>query len=322
MLLKNKKNLIKKLIFGVYIFSAFLLSIGFVIASQKVTGIAESKITFLGNQREDKPKPIIPEVAGVEKIPEIKLIDLPSILPELTSKAVLAIDYETEQILYKKNITSRLSPASTTKIMTALVAIEYFKPADILTVTEGALVGGSTMGLRVGENLTFRSLLYGMMLNSGNDAAYTIAINYPGGFNVFLDEMNKKAKLLGLRNTHFQNPAGFDNEAHYSSAEDLLTIAKLAMKNNQFAKVVSTKETSVISWDKSNAHELKNLNKLLSIEGVLGVKTGFTEKSGENFVGLVERNGHKVMTVVLDSEDRFGESKKLMDWIFQNYVWQ
>lgn len=206
--------------------------------------------------------------------------------------------------------------------MTALVAIEHFKPADILVVTEDSLVGGSTMGLKVGESLTFRSLLYGMMLNSGNDAAYTIAINYPGGFYAFIDQMNKKAGELGLRNTHFQNPAGFDNESHYSSTQDLLKVAKAAMQNSQFAKVVSTKETSVISWDKSNAHELKNLNKLLSIEGVLGIKTGFTEKSGENFVGLVERGGHKVMTVVLDSDDRFGESEALMDWVFQNYSWE
>ncbi|MDO8638989.1 MAG: D-alanyl-D-alanine carboxypeptidase, partial [Candidatus Daviesbacteria bacterium] len=170
--------------------------------------------------------------------------------------------------------------------------------------------------------LSFRSLLYGMLLNSGNDAAYTIAQNYSGGLDAFVVAMNNKAISLGLLNTHFTNPAGFDSLGHYSSAEDLAKIATIAIENPQLSRVVSTKETSVASIDKSTIHSLKNLNKLLDEPGVLGIKTGTTPLARENLVGLVERNGHKILTVVLGSNDRFGETNKLLDWTYSNFVWK
>lgn len=299
----------------------FTLTSIFLLGGSSALNLAESKITYASNQLQSSDSAQNGDVAGASTGPEVQVTDLKILPPKFTSGAVLAEDISINKVLFAKNIHDRMSPASTTKIMTALVSFDYFKPGDVLTVPEGAMVGGSTMGLYAGEIMTYRSLLYGMLLNSGNDAAYTIALNYPGGMSVFVDEMNERVARLNLKDTHFQNPAGFDNPNHYSSAYDLSEIAKEAIKNSTLSRVVSTKETSVMSFDKVKTHSLKNLNKLLSETGVLGIKTGFTEKSGENLVALVDRNGHKILTVMLNSQDRFGESKNLIDWIFQNFVW-
>lgn len=292
------------------------------IGAPKVVEIAQANINFLGNQ----PLPPQPQpkdnVAGIATRSVIEIISANILPPHFSSSAVLALDFESDEVLFNKNIHTRLSPASTTKIMTALVAEQHFKPGDILTVVPQSLVEGSRMGVGVGERLSFRSLLYGMLLNSGNDAAYTIALNYPGGFDSFIAKMNEKAVELGLTNTHFKNPAGFDDPQHYSSAFDLAEIAKAAMASPQIARVVSTKDTQILSIDKSKSHNLRNLNQLLSEEGVIGIKTGFTEIAGENFVGLVDRNGHKILTVVLASRDRFGETKRLIDWVYSNFTWR
>jgi len=295
--------------------------LAFLIATPRVVTLAESRIVESSNEIPQNAAPV-KEVAGVEKKPQVQIVSSGLTPPQFTSKAVFAEDLDTGQILFQKNIHTRLSPASTTKIMTALIGEEKFLSGDVLNVPPGGLVGGSTMGLKVGETATFRSILYGMLLNSGNDAAYTIALNYPGGFSSFIDRMNQKVSELGLTDTNFTNPAGFDNPNHYSSAYDLAKIAEAAIKNIHIAKIVATKETSIVSYDKEHAHQLKNLNVLLDEPGVLGIKTGFTEIAGENFVGLVDRNGHKVLTVVLASQDRFGETKALMDWVYKNFQWE
>jgi D-alanyl-D-alanine carboxypeptidase len=134
--------------------------------------------------------------------------------------------------------------------------------------------------------------------------------------------MNLKAEQMNLKNTHFQNPAGFDNFDHYTSAADMAQIAKVFTKDALLAKIVATKNTSVVSFDKSKQHLLTNLNKLLGQNGVVGIKTGTTDASGENLVTLVERDGHRVLIVLLNSKDRFGETKQIIDWIFSNYSWQ
>ncbi len=316
-----KKGTLKKFRFLAIFSGIFLLALLILSTTPVVVSLAESKISS-SNLPSQKDLLVSTSIAGISKDPQLEIKDSGIIPPQFSAKAVLAMDVDLNKVLYTKNADMRLSPASTTKIMTAIVAQEYYKPADVLVVPAGAMVGGSTMGLQVGENMTFRSLLYGMLLNSGNDAAYTIAINFPGGFEGFINKMNLKTEQLGLKNTHFENPNGFDNPNHYSSASDLASIAKVAIKDPYLAKIFSTKETSVIAYDKSRSHVLKNLNQLLSENGVIGIKTGFTEKAGENFVGLVERDGHKILTVVLDSNDRFGESKNLMDWVYTNFKWE
>lgn len=261
-------------------------------------------------------------VAGVQKYntPPISRNINP---PVAYARAIIVKDLITDTTLFQKDVNLSVPIASTTKIMTALVASEYFSQNAVLTVSKSVNIPGSRVGLFNGEDLTFRSMLYGMLLNSGNDAAFAIAENYPGGVLGFVSAMNKKALTLNLKNSHFDNPAGFDSPNHYSSASDLAKITEEALKNANLARIFATKETNIVSLDKKYTHQLYNLNKLLSqVQGVLGVKTGTTEEAKENLVTLVERDGHRILLVVLGSNDRFGETTKLIDWTYSNFAWQ
>lgn len=243
-------------------------------------------------------------------------------LPAISARAVLVKDLSTDTVLFQKQSTTPLPIASTTKIMTAIVGVEYFKQNSVLTVGDGANIPGASVGLFRGEDLSFRSLLYGMLLSSGNDAAYTIAENFPGGVLGFVSQMNKKGKELNLENTHFDNPAGFDSVSHFSTAKDLSKITQEALKDYTLARIFQTKETDIISLDKKYIHKLHNLNRLLSqISGVLGVKTGTTPKSKENLITLIERQNKKVLIVLLGSDNRFGETIKVIDWTYNNFQW-
>jgi len=293
-----------------------LASVGGVLVIPIFANFAQSSLTSLQIPQNSAG------VAGVQKY------NLPPVgagvqFPEVGARSVLVKDLATDTILYQKDINFPVPIASTTKIMTALVGSDYFKPDSALSVEQGASVAGSKVGLVTGESLAFSSLLLAMLLNSGNDAAYTIAENYPGGVLNFVSAMNKKAQALNLRNTHFDNPAGFDNPNHFASAADLALIAQEALKDPTLAGIFSTKETQISSLDKKYTHRLHNLNQLLfSIEGVLGVKTGTTEAAKENLVTLIERNSHRVLTIVLGSNDRFRESTKVIEWVYQNFTWK
>lgn len=300
-----------------YFYSAGLILIAIIIAIFVPFLVEVSEAKLIGVQ--------IPQnnsaVAGVQEynIPPISK-NLP--IPAFSARALFIKDLATDTILYQKDANVSLPIASTTKIMTALVASEYYKQNSVLTVNSSANTPGSRVGLVNGEDLTFRSMLYGMLLNSGNDAAFAIAENYPGGFLGFVSAMNKKSLELNLKHTHFENPAGFDSPNHYSSAADLAKITEEALKNYQLARIFATKETNIVSLDKKYTHQLLNLNKLLSqVSGVLGVKTGTTELAKENLVTLIERNGHKVLLVVLGSDDRFDETTSMIDWTFSNFQW-
>lgn len=305
-----------------YIYSVSILVVVMVFVALLPTGVNVGERVLVQSVKYFQIPKNNAEVAGIQKynIPPYSN-NIP--IPYLTARSVLVKDLTTGTILYQHNPNLPLPIASTTKIMTGLVAIEYFQPNSELLVQQGAAAGGASVGLVSGEVLTFRSLLYGMLLNSGNDAAFTIAENYQGGILGFISAMNKKSLELQLQNTHFDNPAGFDSNKHYSSAADLAVITEKALENDQLAKIFATKETEIISLDKKHKHQLRNLNKLLSdISGVLGVKTGYTEAAKENLVTLVERDNHRVITVVLGSNDRFGESTNLIEWIYTNFVWQ
>lgn len=261
------------------------------------------------------------QVAGIQKynIPPVRK-NLP--VPNFSARAVLVKDLATNAILFQKDANISYPIASTTKIITALVASKYFKQNSVLTVGKSANTPGSKVGLAAGEDLTFRSLLYGMLLNSGNDAAFAIAENYPGGVSGFVSAMNRIVSDMGLGNTHFDNPAGFDSPRHFSSAEDLAIITEEALKNDVLTRIFATKETNIVSLDKKYLHPLFNLNRLLSdVRGVMGVKTGTTQQAKENLVTLVERDGHKVLIVLLGSNDRFLETTRLIDWAYDNFQW-
>ncbi len=300
-----------------YLYSAALILLAIVLTTTipYFTDIAQA--SFVGYQIPSNNS----AVAGIQayNIPPVSK-NLP--MPNLSARSILVKDLATGTVLYQKAASLSVPIASTTKIMTALVASSYYKPNDILTVGDAALVVGSRMGLIRGETLKFSDLLFGMLLPSGNDAAFTIAENYPGGVLGFISAMNMKAKSLGLYNTHFDNPAGYDSPNHFSSAKDMAVITEEALKNKDLAKIFSTRETNIVSVDGKNKYDLVNLNKLLTdVKGVLGVKTGYTDLAKENLVTLVNRNGHEILTVVLGSDDRFGESTSLIEWTYRNFTW-
>lgn len=242
--------------------------------------------------------------------------------PVVSAQSVMAVDLTSGVTLYEKDPNKALLPASTTKIVTALVALDTYLPGDVLKVGKVS-VEGQKMGLVMGEEVKFIDLLNGLLIYSANDAAEVLAQNHPAGRAVFIGLMNKKVKDLGLTNSHFTNPVGLDDGAQYSTTRDLVVVAKYAMENPVFAEIVGTKEKTVKSVDDRFVHRLVNINKLLGdVPGVLGVKTGWTENARENLVTYVDRGGRKVMIVVLGSSDRFGETKELIEWVYSNYTWE
>ena len=231
------------------------------------------------------------------------------------------LDIATNRVLYSKDADKKLPMASTTKIMTAILAIELGNMDDVVTVSPNASgVEGSSIYLEVGEQLKLRDLLYGLMLSSGNDAAVAIAEHIGGSVENFVGLMNAKAKELGANNTHFVTPNGLHDENHYTTAYDLALIASYAMKNAEFAKIVSTQYYSIPwpnhKWDRV----FKNKNKILwQYEGGIGIKTGFTKKAGRCLVSAAEQNGMKIVCVVLNCSDFFKDSMSLMDEAYDKY---
>lgn len=245
-----------------------------------------------------------------------------STFPVISSQAALVIDLDSSVILYEKDPDKKLLPASTTKIITALVALDYYTPEQTLVV-DGIKINGQKMRLLQGEKIKTIDLLYGLLIGSANDAAEVLADSYPGGREGFIEDMNNKVGELGLKNTYFINPSGLDAEGHQSTARDLIRVASYAMENPLFAKIVATETKVVTSTDGRIIHKLKNINELVgTVDGVLGVKTGWTENARENLVTYIERDGKRLMIAVLGSQDRFGETKELINWIFENYEWK
>ncbi len=258
-----------------------------------------------------------------KKFPPIPVLSGSSSFPVISAEGVFAVDLGSGVPLYEKDPDSPLLPASTTKIITALVAMDYFNLDSVLTIPREVVVDGQKMGLIPGEQMKVENILYGLLVYSANDAAETLAFNYPGGYNSFVLAMNDKAKSLSMDNSHFANPVGLDEDMQRSTARDLVRASEVAMRNPEFAKIVGTKQITITDVSGKNVYNLTNINELLgSVPGVMGVKTGWTENARENLVTYIERDGHKIMIAVLGSQDRFGETKELIDWIFANYKWQ
>ena len=277
------------------------------------SALSLSKVNFLSSKNPFKTE---------KSFAPLPVLSANSSFPVVSAQAAIVVDLDSGVSLYEKDPDRKLFPASTTKIITALVAMDYF-PDDYIVKINNIKVDGQKMGLTKGEELKISDLLYGLLVFSANDAAETIAQNYPGGREMFVTAMNLKAKQLSLNNSHFTNPSGLDENEHYSTARDLTRVAQVAMKNAGFAQIVGTKETIVKSVDGKKTHKLVNINELLgNVEGVLGVKTGWTENARENLVTYIERDNHKIMISILGSQDRFGETKEMIDWIFANYKWE
>jgi serine-type D-Ala-D-Ala carboxypeptidase (penicillin-binding protein 5/6) len=243
------------------------------------------------------------------------------------------MDAPSAYVLYQKNADMKVPIASTTKIMTATVVLDNYSDHldDVVTITQPMVaVEGSDIQLRAGEKIEVGDLLKGLLIMSGNDAAYSLAIHF-GGKDSFVKEMNDKAAFLGLDSTHYQCPAGLNDDG-YSTAQDLANLTNYALKNPTFSSIVSTAQATIISTDGRFVHELKNSNRMLQADdpsyfpSALGVKTGFTYAAGHCLVSSTKVNGHQLIGVVLNTNESTitasaKESKKLMEWGFANWNW-
>lgn len=239
--------------------------------------------------------------------------------PQISAKGAIVMDADSKVILYSKNPDLRFSTASTTKIMTALTALDHFKLDDVLTVKD-ATSEGVVLGIKSGQQMTFENVLYGLLLPSANDIAKTIAQNYSQDPNEFVKAMNQNAAKYSLYNTHYQDPAGLEDDGDYTTPLDLARLASIAIQNQIFAKIVSTKE-KVVSDVNGNTYNVKNLNKLLGVDGVDGIKTGYTEGAGQVLVTSKVEKGHTIIIAVMGSENRFLDTEKLLTMISGNVTY-
>lgn len=227
----------------------------------------------------------------------------------LSAYAAILTETSTGEILYAKNANERCPMASTTKIMTAVVALEHGDLAKPVQIAEKACgVEGSSIYLTAGEELTLEDLLYALMLESANDAAAAIAYEIAGGIEPFAELMNQTAERLGLSDSHFTNPHGLDDEAHYTTAADLAKLTAYALQNPKFRQIVSTYKHQIPLRGDEGVRVLLNHNKLLRMsEDVIGVKTGFTKRSGRCLVSAAEQDGVCVVAVTLNAPDDWND---------------
>jgi serine-type D-Ala-D-Ala carboxypeptidase (penicillin-binding protein 5/6) len=242
--------------------------------------------------------------------------------PYVSAQSAIVIDVDSKAVMYMKNPDLKLSPASTTKMLTALVTIDQYKLDKVASVSSPLRVG-QIMFLQQDENITVENLLKGLLIHSANDAAYALADLDPNGMDGFIAKMNRQLEKYGLKDSYFLEPAGLSNGKHLATVHDLVIIGSHLMENEMLAKIVSTKSETVYDVTKTIPHELTAINQLLDkVPGMKGIKTGWTESAGECFVSYVDRDGHRIITAVLGSYDRFGETVKLVDWAYENHQWQ
>jgi len=241
--------------------------------------------------------------------------------PPISARSAIVIDAKTGITLFEKDPDVRHLPASTTKLMTALVALERCSvqtPVRVNNVEKE----GTQMGLSQGDVVTIETLIYGLLISSGNDAAYALAYSCSDSYDHFVNSMNQKAKELEMANTYFTNPAGFDDPEEYSTARDLVKLAKVAVSNPLISKIVAIASVNLTDISGQKTYYLENVNKLLGqVEGIEGVKTGQTEGSLEILLTKTTRQSNTIIVAILGSLDRFGESKQLIEWAFANHHW-
>ncbi|MCI8360072.1 MAG: D-alanyl-D-alanine carboxypeptidase [Clostridiales bacterium] len=256
--------------------------------------------------------------AGSAAKEAVKVEGLSANPPGVSAKAAILLEASSGKILMEKNAYERLPMASTTKIMTSLLLAERGNLEETLVTTRQMVtVEGSSMGLQAGDTVSYHDLLYGMLLASGNDAANTTAIALGGSLTGFAQMMNDKAAELGLTSTHFVTPSGLDDPEHYTTACDLARLAAYAMENPDFKAAASSKSATLCYGNPPYKRTLSNHNKLLArYEGTIGVKTGFTKKSGRCLVSSAERDGARLIAVTLNAPDDWNDHENLFNFGF------
>lgn len=236
--------------------------------------------------------------------------------PEIEARAAAVVDRASTIMLWARNEGQPLPMASTTKLMTVLLALETLSPDQIVTVPAEAIVGNASMGLQAGDRVSVRALIYGALLPSGNDAAMTLALATAGTVEDFVALMNQRAAEWGLNETHFANPHGLDAPRHVSSARDLVALARRALENPLIAEVVATPQITIEGYSLTNTNQL-----LTTYAGTYGVKTGTTDAAGQVLIAGAARPGGDALAVVMNSPDRFSEVPRMLDFYFDNWQW-
>ena len=238
--------------------------------------------------------------------------------PGVSAGSAILIEADTGRVLYEKNAHDRRSMASTTKIMTAMLVLESEELDRVVEITQEMVqVEGSSMGLQAGDQVTLETLAYGILLESGNDAANAAAVTLGGSVEGFVEMMNQRAVALGLKDTHFVTPSGLDAEEHYTTAYDLALLGAAAMRLPQFAEVASQSSAKVNFVNPPTVRTFYNHNRLLKeLEGCDGVKTGFTKKSGRCLVTSCQRDGVHLIAVTLNAPDDWDDHKAMMEYGF------
>ncbi len=239
----------------------------------------------------------------------------------VSAHSAVLIEAESGEIIYEKDAHSRRGMASTTKIMTALCALERLPLGTVVTVPQAAVgVEGSSVYLKAGEKLTLEALLYAVMLQSANDAAAAVAIAAAGSIEGFAELMNAKAREMGLCDTHFENPHGLDGERHYTTAYELAKIAAQALENEDFARICATVKYTVPATESAPARVLTNHNRLLrTYDDIVGVKTGFTKKCGRTLVSAARRGDVTLVCVTLNDGNDWQDHRAMLDYGFSLY---
>lgn len=241
---------------------------------------------------------------------------------DLSAKSAIVVDETTNEIVYEKEMHVKLPPASITKIDTISVALENLNTDDLITVSEKAAgEEPNKIVMKAGEKMPLSDLLYGLMMISANDAACAIAEAVPGGYDKFIELMNDKVRLLGLTDTHFTNPSGLDNPEHYSSAFDIAALSRYALLSHpETIDYMGKKDDhSVYPTDHNESHWWGHISAMLyRYPGMIAAKTGYTDEAKSTFIGVAERNGRRLVVVLLGSEDANNDVPKLLDFGFSN----
>jgi len=293
----------KKLIVLMVIIQLFICPFSEVLADDALEEVAEEEVQ----------EQVVETVAEAE------------IVPKQDARVGLVFDRKTKEVVYEKNGYKQVPMASTTKILTAMVVIENCDKSQVVEVPQKAAgTGGSRLGLKVKDKVTVLDLLYGLLLRSGNDAAVALAIHTAGSVEAFAEMMNQKAEELGLKNSHFVTPHGLDMPEHYTTAYELAKITDYAMQNELFKKIVGTKTAGITI--NGSARTIHNTNELLGyLDGVIGVKTGFTNGAGRCLVTCCNRNGQEFICVVLGADTkkiRTVDSIKLIEYAYKTYTYK
>lgn len=238
--------------------------------------------------------------------------------PSVSAQSAAVMVVGSGELLYEKDAHTRRSMASTTKIMTSLLALEECDPQRVITVTDAMVrVEGTSMGLQVGDSVTLSVLVHGMLLESGNDAANCTALALAGDAQSFAERMNKRAKELEMKNSNFVTPSGLDAQEHYSTAYDMALLGCAALQNVEFAGICAKKSARVSFGNPSAVRTLYNHNRMLrSYDGAVGIKTGFTKKSGRCLVSAATKDGVTLVAVTLNAPNDWQDHKAMLDYGF------